>query len=105
HSQESDVKSLLNPEMRKHVAEFVQAFCEHYRDTGTIESILLGITGNYGEAIYPVTGNDWTADIHGPYHTHPGMWCGDPFATEAFNNWVMGKYGTADDVAKTWKTT
>src|SRR4051794_26939796 len=47
HHEESDVQSLWNPEMRRHVAEFIKAFCDHYRDTGTIEAMLLGVTGNY----------------------------------------------------------
>ncbi len=93
HGQESDVQSLWNPTMRKHLARFIKAFCDHYRDQGVIEGILLGITGNYGEAIYPVTGNDWTADVHGPYHTHPGFWAGDKFAVESFRSWLMAKYG------------
>jgi hypothetical protein len=93
HGQESDVQSLWNPTLRKHLARFIKAFCEHYRDSGVIESILLGVTGNYGEAIYPATGNDWTADVHGPYHTHPGFWAGDPFAIESFRSFLITKYG------------
>lgn len=93
HGLESDVQSLWNPTLRKHLARFIKAFCEHYRDTGVIESILLGVTGNYGEAIYPATGNDWTADVHGPYHTHPGFWCGDPYAIESFRTFLITKYG------------
>jgi len=84
HGEESDVQSLWNPAMREHVAGFIKAFCDHYRDSGIIESILLGVTGNYGEAIYPVTGNDWTADVHGAYHTHPGFWAGDRYAVASF---------------------
>lgn len=104
HGQESDVDSLWNPVLKKHVARFIKAFCERYRDQGVIETILLGVTGNYGEAIYVVTGNDWTADIHGPYHTHPGYWAGDPYAIESFRAWLIHKYGGFDRLRDAWGT-
>jgi len=104
HGETSDVESLWNPEMRGHVTRFLQAFCEHYRDSGVIESILLGITGNYGEAIYIASGNDWTADTHGQYHTHAGFWAGDPFAIKSFQEWLSNKYGSICALNDTWKT-
>jgi hypothetical protein len=81
---------------------FIKAFCDHYRDSGVIESILLGVTGNYGEAIYPVTGNDWTADVHGKYHTHPGFWAGDKFAVATFRESIKKKYGTDVTLKQAW---
>lgn len=102
HGEESDVQSLWNPEMQQHAAEFIKAFCEHYRDTGTIEAILLGVTGNYGEAIYPASGNDWTADRHGKYHTHQGFWAGDPFAKKDFAAYVKKKYETTEKLKAVW---
>jgi len=102
HGQESDVQSLWNPKLREHVARFIRAFCERYRDEGIIESILLGVTGNYGEAIYVATGNDWTADIHGPYHTHGGFWAGDKYAVESFRVWLIRKYGGTSPLRDAW---
>lgn len=105
HGQESDVQSLWNPALRRHVARFIKAFCEHYRDQGVIETILLGVTGNYGEAIYVATGNDWTADVHGPYHTHPGFWAGDPYAVKDFQRWLREKYGSVGKLSSAWGRT
>jgi hypothetical protein len=102
HGQESDVQSLWNPKMREHVARFVKAFCDHYVPTGTIESILLGVTGNYGEAIYIASGNDWTAGPHGNYHTHAGFWAGDRFAVESFRAWLGKKYGRDTKLGEAW---
>ena len=103
HGQESDVQSLWNPVLKRHVARFIKAFCEHYRGQEVIETILLGVTGNYGEAIYVATGNDWTADVHGPYHTHAGFWAGDPYAVESFRLWLIRKYGNFDRLRDAWK--
>jgi len=102
HGETSDVESLWNPKMREHVARFLKEFCEHYRDSGAIESILLGVTGNYGEAIYVATGNDWTADRHGNYHAHPGFWAGDPYAVESFRAWLRKKYSTDEKLTRAW---
>lgn len=102
HGEQTDVESLWNPVLREHVARFIKAFCEHYGPTGVIESILLGVTGNYGEAIYVASGNDWTADVHGEYHTHPGLWAGDPYAVADFRAWLRTKYGTPAALSAAW---
>ncbi len=103
HGEQSDVQSLWNPALREHVARFIKAFCEHYRDSGVIESILLGVTGNYGEAIYIASGDDWTSDTHGKYHTHSGLWAGDPFAVESFKKWLGAKYPDLNALNTAWK--
>lgn len=104
HGEESDVQSLWNPALRGHVSRFIQAFLEHYGPQGVIESVLLGITGNYGEAIYVATGNDWTADVHGLYHTHEGFWAGDPYAVADFRAWLEEKYGEVAKLNAAWST-
>jgi len=103
HDKPSDIDSLWNPALRGHVARFIAAFCEHYRDSGVIESILLGVTGNFGEAIYPATqGFGWTAQTHGDYHSHPGFWAGDRYARASFRAWLKLKYGTPNKLAAAW---
>ncbi len=104
HNEESDVASLWSPALKEHLAGFLRAFAEHYRDSGVIDYILLGITGNYGEAIYVATGNDWTANIHGQYHAHAGIWAGDPFAVADFRRFLTGKYGDPAALSKAWGT-
>ena len=102
HGLASDVESLWNPALRGHVSRFLEAFCGHYGDDPTLESILLGISGNYGESIYPASGSDWTADAHGPYHAHGGYWAGDPQAVESFRASLRAKYGTDDAWRAAW---
>jgi hypothetical protein len=102
HGIETDVASLWSPTLKGHIARFLKAFCDHFGKEGVIETILLGVTGNYGEAIYLASGNDWTADIHGQYHTHPGFWAGDRYAAESFRRWLRTKYGTPDRLSAAW---
>lgn len=104
HGEESDVASMWNPVLREHLSRFIAAFCAHYGGSGIIESILLGITGNYGEAIFVATGNDWTANTHGEYHTHPGLWAGDPYAVADFQRHLHAKYSGAAALNAAWGT-
>jgi hypothetical protein len=102
HNQRTDIQSLWSPHMPKYVEGFVRAFAEHYRPMGVIESVLLGITGNYGEAIYPASSVDWTANVYGPYHTHSGYWAGDEYARADFRKFLESKYASAEALNRAW---
>ncbi len=99
HGTASDIQSLWSPYIKAHVDRFLKAFAERYRDTGVLESINLGIQGDYGEAIYPVQGG-WTGD----YHQHPGFWCGDAYALADFRRWSERRYGSIGLLNRAWGT-
>ena len=100
HNEPSGVESLWNPAWRDHVVAFLTAFAERYRDQGLIESVLLGVTGDFGESIYPVSGGGWTGD----YHQHAGYWAGDKFAQASFRNWCESHYPSLAALNATWRT-
>lgn len=107
HNTETDIMSLWAPDTRVHVEEFITEFARHYKDNPIIESVLLGVTGNYGESIYPVSsgGEDsWTSNQNGVYHSHQGMWCGDPYARADFQQWLEDKYVTIAALNTAWGT-
>ena len=110
HSQESKVQSLFNPEWRLYVDRFIKAFAGQYRDTGVIESLLLGVSGIFGESIYPagkqgsVTQSGWTARLTGDYHNHFGWWAGDVYAVAQFRAAMKKQYGTIAALNGAWKT-
>jgi hypothetical protein len=67
-----------------------------------IESVLLGIQGDFGEAIYSVWGGGWTFNVPGKYHNHAGYWCNDPYALLDFQKFVKSRYQTVEAVNKAW---
>jgi formylglycine-generating enzyme required for sulfatase activity len=104
HQMASKIQSIWNPSLRPHIERFIKAFAEHYRDTGIIESVLLGVTGDFGEALYPIWGGEWTYIIPGVYHAHLGFWSGDKYARQAFQNYALQRYGQIDKINAAWGT-
>jgi len=106
HRLPSKIQSIFDRSFDRHIARFLAAFADRYRDAGVIEALLLGITGDFGEAIYPVTGTAWTQVAPGPYHTHPGYWCGDPLAEAQFREAMLARYdGDLAALNAAWGTT
>ena len=93
HRLPSMIQSIFDRSFDRHIERFLAAFAHRYRAENIIEALLLGITGDFGEAIYPVTGTAWTQVLPGPYHTHPGYWCGDRYAEQQFRNAMLNRYG------------
>jgi len=87
HGRDSAIPSIWCPRLRDYVRGYLQRFAEHYLPMDVLESINLGISGDYGEAIYSVLGN-WP----GEYHSHGGFWCGDPLAALDFRRAMRGLY-------------
>ncbi|MCX6910186.1 MAG: beta-galactosidase [Verrucomicrobia bacterium] len=103
HGRDTKVQSLFNPDWPRYVERFVKAFAERYGNAGIIESVLLGITGIYGESIYPAgPEGGWTARLTGDYHNHHGWWAGDEFAVAAFRVAMKKKYGDIAALNKAW---
>ncbi len=103
HGTASKIESLWNPNLPRWIDRFLAAFAERYKDSGVIESVLLGIQGDFGEAIYSVAG-DWTQIIPGEYHNHAGFWCNDKYALADFREWAKAKYGDRAKLNRAWGT-
>ncbi|MDO8588953.1 MAG: family 14 glycosylhydrolase [Armatimonadota bacterium] len=104
HNITSKIESLWNPHLPAYIDRFLGEFAKRYGDTGVIESVLLGIQGDFGEAIYSVFGGGWTFKVPGEYHNHAGFWCGDEYALKSFRSWAISKYGSLEKVNEAWGT-
>jgi hypothetical protein len=99
HRKSSKIQSIWNPNLSRCVDRFLTIFADHYSDPGLFESIALGISGNWGEALYPATGG-----FSGGFHTHPGWWCGDDFALQDFRAKISQKYSSVAALNNRWGT-
>jgi hypothetical protein len=99
HNKESKIQSIWNPYLPEYVEHFLRIFSTHYHDKDTFESIMLGISGNWGESLFPATGG-----FTGNFHTHPGWWCGDKYALRNFQEDMIRKYGSVDLLNAAWDT-
>lgn len=104
HGTDSKIESLWNPNLPKWIERFIREFANRYRDQGVIESVLLGIQGDFGEAIYSVWGGGWTFDIPGEYHNHAGYWCDDPYALSSYRDFIRARYKSVGALNKAWGT-
>ncbi len=99
HGRDNGAVSVWDEGFRPRVERYLAALARRYAASGMIESLNVGISGDYGEAIFPVTGN-WP----GEYHTHPGWWCGDRLAAGDFRAFCADRF--AGDIGRlnaAWK--
>ncbi len=100
HDRDSGIPSIWCIRLRDYIRDYLREFSDHYMPMGVIESVNVGISGDYGEAIYSVWGN-WP----GKYHSHPGYWCGDALAVADFRRSVIERYpGGVGSLNRAWKT-
>lgn len=105
HGRDNAVVSIWDPQVRKHVARFLRAFSEHYRKRDSVQQVMIGISGLYGENLYPhFAQNDWTTNTTGDYHAHWGWWCGDEYARRDFQRWLSAKYHRIERLNRAWRS-
>ncbi|MHB0998721.1 MAG: beta-galactosidase [Armatimonadota bacterium] len=102
HGLDTAAQSIWNPALRPRVSEFLRRFAEHF-DAGQLESVMMGISGDFGEALYTAGGNMWTY-LDSPYHVHTGYWCGEDYARADFRIAMRIKYKTIEKLNSAWGT-
>lgn len=102
HNLDTSAQSIWSPYIRPHVSEYLRRFAEHF-DAGRIESIQMGVSGDFGETLYTEAGNIWT--FLGPaYHGHPGYWCAESYVRDDFRRAMTMKYKSIDKLNAAWGT-
>jgi len=100
HDKDSGIQSIWNEKFKKVTRRFLKLVHDHYKtEIDSIDSFLLGISGDYGEAIFPCIGN-----FDGLYHTHRGFWCSDSYAILDFRKHLKGKFKSIAKLNARWGT-
>jgi Beta-galactosidase len=96
-------QSIWNPHLRPRVRAWLKRFFEYYAHED-MQSVLLGISGVFGESIYTAGGNLWTHIWDGEYPQHFGWWCGDRYAKADFAKTMRAKYEDIAALNTAWGT-
>lgn len=96
-------QSIWNPHLKPRIRAWLTRFFAHY-DQGDMQSLLLGISGVFGESIFTAGGNEWTQIWDGEYPQHIGWWCGDSYAKADFIGAMREKYETIAALNAAWST-
>jgi len=102
HGRETMIQSIWNPYLPNYVDSFLRLVGEHYQNCDVIESIELGISGNWGEALYPAWGGFLQSKVG--FHTHSGWWCGDECAINSFRKFATERYESLSELNAAWGT-
>ena len=103
HGGKSKIQSLWDPNFRFWVERFIKAFADRYRDSGMLQLVRLGVSGIYGETLYPSGPSDgWTFHNTGLFHNHAGWWAGDPLAVKSFREHMRLRYGEIGALNRAW---
>lgn len=105
HNLESKIQSFWDKNFYRYVDRFLKKLSEHYSDSSLFEGILLGISGDFGEAIVSDWHGIWPTKIPGLYHAHAGYWCNDRFARADFSRAMREKFsGDLERLNASWGT-
>lgn len=99
HDKPVQQMSLWAPATRRIYRSFYQQLAKAMGDR--IAFIRLAMPSEYGEIGYPVGMTNWLVPQE---HVHPGFWCGDRYARQAFRAWALRRYRTLDAINRAWGT-
>lgn len=99
HGKECDIQSIWNPFLPDYVEKFIKVLAERYNKDDVIESVLIGVSGVWGEAIYPSSDG-----VNRKGHKHSGWWCNDFYAKQDFVTFCRKQYLRIDSLNKNWGT-
>ena len=111
HDERLPCLSVWDPATLPWFERCIAALAAHYTAThGRLEGLFLGIHGDYGECMFPMSSAAELADRFRferggtVSHGHCGYWCGDRFARADFPRCLIEQYGSLDGLNDAWSS-
>ncbi len=104
HRQRTDIQTIFSGKWPKYVQRYITEFGKHYRDGGALLEVNLGISGDYGEVLYPTSAGAEMGYPGRTLHAHFGYWAAGNEAVLSFRTWLRARYSSIDDLNKAWQT-
>jgi hypothetical protein len=103
HRQRTDIQTIFSDPWPKYVQRYISEFGRHYRDAGALLEVNLGISGDYGEVLYPATAGANMGYLSRPFHTHNGYWAAGDEAVRSFRTWLRARYPSIGELNTAWQ--
>jgi hypothetical protein len=100
HDKDSDARSIFCPGLEEHVDRVLGGLFKRYNASPALESVMFGVSGDFGESIYPAGAVGW----NGQYHNHAGFWCAEEPARASFRAWAKRHYVSIAKLNAAWAT-
>jgi hypothetical protein len=99
HGIQHDTQTIFYGNQANYAQRFIAEFGRRYGPRQSLLGIRLGPSGDYGEAQYPAKGPGykWRES-----HTHIGYWAADPYAQEAFRDYLRALYPDIAALNRAW---
>lgn len=104
HKQRTDVQTIFSDTWPKYVQSYLKEFGKHYGEGGALLEMNLGISGCYGEVLYPASAGANMGYLGLPLHAHDGYWASGSEAVSSFQIWLRSHYTSIGDLNKAWQT-
>jgi len=103
HLQRTEIQTIFSDVWPEYVQRFVAEFGKHYGPGNRLLGMRMGVSGTYGEVLYPTSAGAEMLYHGHPLHTHDGYWAGGSEAVHSFQTWLRSRYPSISDLNKTWQ--
>ena len=101
HHERTEIQTIFSDTFPNYVQRFLSEFGKHYGHDKGLLGVRTGVSGTYGEALYPA-GDNGMGYQGKPFHSHNGYWAAGNEAVQSFRAWLRSRYPSIAELDKAW---